>query len=209
MAAITAPMSIENVKDAILQLLRGVNREGMENLIQFLLKSDFFTAPASTKFHLACEGGLARHSLNVYYRLISIITSEKDMYGLDEVTFQRYMESAPIIALLHDICKTGFYKPSTRNVKNEETGKWEKVPCYTIENQLPYGHGEKSVYMLSGFISLTREEALAIRWHMGGFDDAVRGGSFDLTAVYNNYPIAVMLHTADVMASYLDEAAEK
>lgn len=205
MAAITAPMSNENIKDAILQLLRGVNREGMENLIQFLLKSDFFTAPASTKFHLACEGGLARHSLNVYYRLISIITSEKDMYGLDEATFQRYMESAPIIALLHDICKTGFYKPSTRNVKNEDTGKWEKVSCYVIDNQLPYGHGEKSVYMLSGFISLTREEALAIRWHMGGFDDAVRGGSFDLTAVYNNYPIAVMLNAADNMASYLDE----
>lgn len=202
--SLTKNMTNDQVKDTVLQLLRGVNRDGIENLIAYLEKSDFFTAPASTRFHLAEEGGLARHSLNVYFRLLNIVTSQKDTFGgMTEEEFAKLQDSVVLCGLCHDICKTGFYKPGTRNVKNEKTGQWEKVPCYTIENSLPYGHGEKSVYMISGFIKLNRDEALAIRWHMGGFDDAAK--SYDLSTAFSMVPLASMLHAADLLASNLDE----
>lgn len=204
--SLTKNMDNAKVKETIIDILRSVNRDGIEKVIEFLNKSDFFVAPASTRFHLACEGGLARHSLNVYFRLLNLYTAEKDVYGA--VTAEEYataQESIAICGLLHDVCKIGIYKPSTRNVKNEKTGQWEKVPTYTIDNPLPYGHGEKSVYMLSGFIKLTREEAIAIRWHMGGFDDAAK--SYDLTAAFDKYPLAVLLHAADMLASHIDESA--
>lgn len=205
--SLTKNMTNDQVKEAIIQLLRSVARDGMEELIAFLTKSDFFTAPASTRFHLACEGGLARHSLNVYYRLLNLATAQKDVYGaMDEEAFAKLQDSIALAALCHDVCKVGFYKPSTRNVKNPDTGKWETVPCYTVENDLPYGHGEKSVYMLSGFVKLTREEAIAIRWHMGGFDDAAK--SYDLGAAFGKFPLSVMLHAADLLASNLDEITE-
>ena len=81
-------------------------------------------------------------------------------------------ETYAIVALLHDLCKANFYKKGTRNVKNDETGKWEKVPSYSVEDMFPYGHGEKSVFLIERFMKLKVEEAVAIRWHMGGFDDA-------------------------------------
>mgnify|MGYP002667366594 CR=1 FL=1 len=96
-----------------------------------------------------------------------------------------------MVALLHDLCKVGCYKKSFRNVKNDATGQWERVPTFTFDDPLPYGHGEKSVYIVNGFIRLTREEAMAIRWHMGGFDDAARGGNFSISVAYDKYPIAV------------------
>ena len=114
-------------------------------------------------------------------------------------------ESAAIAALFHDLCKVQFYKVSTRNVKNEQTGAWEKVPYYAIEDMFPYGHGEKSVYLAERFMRLRPEEAMAIRWHMGGFDEAVKGGSFALSHAYEKYPLAVKLHLADLEASYLRE----
>ena len=92
-----------------------------------------------------------------------------------------------------------------RNVKNKDTGAWEKVPYYKVEDKLPYGHGEKSVYIIGGFMRLTREEAMAINWHMGGFDDRARGGSFAVSAAFRDYPLAVLTHTADFLATYLDE----
>ena len=90
-------------------------------------------------------------------------------------------------------------------MKNEQTGQWEKQPFYTVNDQLPYGHGEKSVYIISGFMRLSREEAMAIRWHMGGFDDSVKVGSFALSGAFERYPLAVHLHVADLQATYLDE----
>ena len=148
-----------------------IKREGADRLLDYLQNgSDFFTAPASTRYHGAHEGGLLEHSLNVYDCLCDILARPrmKEVYGLSYSD-----ESIAIVSLLHDVCKTNFYKVSTRNQK-DETGRWVQVPYYTIEDTLPYGHGEKSAYIVSGFLRLTREEAFAIRYHMGfsGTEDA-------------------------------------
>lgn len=172
-----------------------VTRTGSKELLSFLEnKSDFFTAPASTRFHLSREGGLLEHSVNV---------AEVMLNFEDEPP-----ESAVLCGLLHDICKTNYYKVSSRNVKNEQTGKWEKQPFYQVEDSFPYGHGEKSVYMIERFFRLSAAEAMAIRWHMGGFDDAVKGGSFAISQAYGKYPLAVKLHIADIAATHLLETAE-
>lgn len=168
-----------------------IHREGADKLLAWLESTDFFTAPASTKYHGAHEGGLCEHSVNVYNRFVC-----------------DNPESRAICGLLHDLCKANFYKTSTRNVKNESTGAWEKQPFYQVDDQLPYGHGEKSVYIISGFMRLTREEAMAIRWHMGGFDDAVKGGNYAISGAFDKFPLAVMLHCADLQATYLDEGKE-
>lgn len=176
-----------------------IKRKGSDELLEYLKKSDFFTAPASTRFHLACEGGLVEHSVNVYLRLKSLLDLE---YG--EKRPEIYSdETVAICGLLHDVCKIGVYAVSYRNVK--ENGVWKEVPFYTTDEQLPYGHGEKSVYIINGFLRLTREEALAINWHMGSFDDRVRGGSHSIAKAYADYPIAVLTHLADLSATYLDE----
>lgn len=171
-----------------------VTREGGERLLAWLSTTDFFTAPASTKYHCACEGGLVQHSINVYKVLREKYFEEGDNE-----------ESFALCALLHDVCKAQFYKVSTRNVKNEATGQWEKVPFYMVEDAFPYGHGEKSVYLIERFVRLKPAEAMAVRWHMGGFDDSVRGGSFALSVAFDRYPLAVKLHLADLEATYLHE----
>lgn len=114
-------------------------------------------------------------------------------------------ESFAICGLLHDVCKAQFYKEGTRNVKNEQTGAWEKKPYYMIEDSFPYGHGEKSVFLIERFLRLKTSEAIAHRWHMGGFDDAARGGSFAISQAYDRYPLAVKLHLADLESTYLRE----
>ena len=180
-----------------------IHREGADALLDYLCRSDFFTAPASAKFHSAYVGGLADHSLNVYHCLVDFLARPrvKEVYG---ITVSE--ESAAIAALLHDVCKVDFYAQSTRNVKNEVTGQWEKKPYYTIEEKLPYGHGEKSVYIVSGFMRLTRAEAMAIRWHMGfsGTEDARTVGQ-----ALSQYPLAFALATADMEATYFLEKEEK
>ena len=173
---------------------QNITRPGADRLLAWLKTTDFFSAPASTRFHGACEGGLVMHSVNVYRAMTEHFYTEAES-----------AESFAICALLHDVCKANFYKVSTRNVKNDETGQWEKVPYYQVEDQLPYGHGEKSVYLIEHFMRLKTAEAVAIRWHMGGFDDAVRGGSFAASDAYNRYPLAVKLHVADLIATYLLE----
>ena len=160
-----------------------VTRPGSEKLLDWLdKKTDFFTAPASTRFHGACEGGLCMHSLNVYHALHDSFFTE----GESE-------ESYAICALLHDLCKANYYKLGTRNVKNEATGQWEKAPFYSVDDLFPYGHGEKSVFLIERFMKLKVEEAVAIRWHMGGFDDAARGGCFAISEAYDKYPLAACL----------------
>lgn len=168
-----------------------IQREGADKLLEWLCKTDFFVAPASTRFHGSEEGGLLKHSLNVY----EMLSSSEFLQDINP-------ESIAITSLLHDLCKVNFYKTEMRNYKNEETGKWEKVPYYTIDDQMPYGHGEKSVYIVSGFIKLTREESMAINWHMGGFDDRVKGGSYALGGAFEKYPLALELHIADMRATY-------
>lgn len=191
---------IEQNKSTFLMLARDdIKRDGIEALLSWLEASDFFTAPASTKFHLSEEGGLCAHSINVYERLVRLCEAE---WGEDG--FNR--ESVAIIGLFHDLCKTNIYKVEMRNVK--ENGEWVQKPYFTVDDSLPYGHGEKSVYMLSGFMKLTREEAMAINWHMGGFDLRVQAGSYDYSKAYNKYPLALMVHLADMQATFLDESTE-
>ncbi|MCQ2432827.1 MAG: HD domain-containing protein [Clostridia bacterium] len=181
-----------------------IHREGSDKLLDYLSSTgcDFFTAPASTRFHGAYEGGLCEHSLNVYDCLCDYLARERmrSVYGLGCSE-----ETAAIVALLHDICKINFYKPSFRNVKDEH-GVWQKVPSYEIEDNLPYGHGEKSVYILSGFLRLTREEAFAIRFHMGF------SGSEEVRLVsdaFEKFPLAFALHTADMEATIFMEKDKK
>ncbi len=180
-----------------------ITRDGADKLLEFLEKSDFFTAPASTRYHGAYEGGLLRHSLNVYECLTEYLSRERvrQKYELNVSE-----ETAAIVTLLHDICKVNFYTISMRNAKNEKTGQWEKVPYYSINDKLPYGHGEKSVYMISGFMRLTREEAMAIRWHMGfsGIEDKNTIGK-----ALEMYPLAFALSVADMEASYFLEGTEE
>ena len=171
-----------------------VQRPGAQNLLEWMQTTDFFTAPASTRFHGACECGLVMHSLNVYRVMTSRYLEESDN-----------PESFAVCALLHDLCKANYYKAGFRNVKNDETGQWERVPTFRVQDAFPYGHGEKSVYLIERFMRLRPAEAMAIRWHMGSFDDAVRGGSFAISEAYDQYPIAVKLHLADLEATYLVE----
>ena len=176
-----------------------IKREGADKLRSYLIDSDFFTAPASTKFHCAYEGGLCDHSVNVYYRLLKNVQNE---YG-DEWEKVFSHETIAICSLLHDLCKIDFYKIDYRNVK--ENGEWIKKPVYIRDEALPYGHGEKSVYIIHSFIRTTREEALAINWHMGGFDSRVRGGDGSISEAFAKFPLLILLHTSDLQATYIDE----
>ncbi len=190
-----------SVKEEFIEVFeKNITRDGNKELLKWLLSSDFFTAPASTKFHSAYEGGLAEHSLKVYNRFLKMIISE---YG-DNYTNVISNESIAIIGLLHDVCKVNCYKVDYRNVK-DENGNWTKQPYYTFDEELPYGHGEKSVYIISSFVKLTREEAIAINWHMGGFDARVRNGGASLSDAYYKFPIAAIFNSADTLSTYLDE----
>ena len=178
-----------------------ITREGADALLDYLLSSgsDFFTAPASARYHSAFEGGLLEHSLNVYECLCDYLDRQriKEKYNLSYSE-----ESIAIVALLHDICKVNLYKTEMRNVKNE-TGEWVKVPYYTYDDRLPYGHGEKSVYIISGFMKLSREEAFAIRYHMGfsGNEDKNNIGK-----ALEMFPLAFALSVADMEATYFLES---
>ena len=183
-------------KERFLEIFhREVTREGSQKLLEWLEGTDFFTAPASTRYHCACASGLVMHSLSVY----DVMMEKHFTQGEDN------RESFALCALLHDLCKAQYYKISTRNVKNEQTGQWEKQPFYSVEDSFPYGHGEKSVFLIERFVRLKPAEATAIRWHMGGFDDAARGGCFAISLAYEKYPLAVKLHLADLESTYLRE----
>ena len=156
-----------------------ISRDGADELLGWIHTTDFFSAPASTKFHCAKEGGLVEHSVKVYE-----VLREKHFEPSDDE------ESFAICALLHDVCKINFYKVSSRNVKNE-----------------PYGHGEKSVFLIERFMRLKPAEAVAIRWHMGGFDDAVKGGGYNspIAFAFDKYPLSVKLFIADLESTYIRE----
>ncbi len=179
-----------------------IKRAGCDKMLEYLTKNDFFTAPASTRFHLAEEGGLCAHSVNVYKRLLALVQQE---YG-DNYAETYSDETIAIVGLLHDVCKVNFYTVDYRNVK--ENGEWVKKPFYKVEEKFPYGHGEKSVFIIGQYMRLTVEEAVAINWHMGGFDDRVRGGSFSVSEAFGKYKLSILVHLADMSASYLDEERE-
>ncbi len=193
-------MDIEKIKQEYLEIFYdNIDRDGAEEILNYLEKTDFFTAPASSRFHSNFEGGLCLHHIIVYKRFLSLVQKE---FGENwEKTISA--ESVAIIALLHDICKTNFYIVETRNVKVD--GQWIQKPFYKADDPLPYGHGEKSVYMISGFMKLSREEAMAINWHMGAFDPRAKENPYVLRNVFCKFPIAFLFHVADYMATYLDE----
>jgi hypothetical protein len=177
-----------------------IKRDGADAFLEWLSgdKSDFFTAPASTRYHNNCPGGLVSHSLNVYDCLCDYMSRESIKKAIG---YEISDESIAIAALLHDVCKVNFYKESTRNVK-DETGTWIKVPYYEIDDKLPYGHGEKSVYVIGGFMRLTREEAFAIRYHMGF---SSKEEARDVSAAFSMFPLAFALSVADQEATFLIE----
>lgn len=188
-------------KERFLQIYsENIHRDGTDKLLDFLVNhSDFFTAPASTRYHNSFEGGLLAHSLNVYDCLKAYLDRDRvrDTYKLAPSD-----ETIAIVSLLHDICKVNLYRISYRNAKNEQTGQWEKVPFYSTDDTLPYGHGEKSVYMISGFMRLSREEAMAIRWHMG-FSDTDQKNL--VSNAFQRFPLALALSTADMESTYFLE----
>ncbi|MDR3258377.1 MAG: hypothetical protein LBT51_02020 [Fusobacteriaceae bacterium] len=174
-----------------------IKREGADKLLEYLCSShsDFFTSPSSARFHGSFPGGLVEHSLNVYECLNDYLLrpTTKDKYKMNYS-----QESIAITSLLHDVCKINCYKESSRNVK-DEFGVWQKVPYYEFDDPIPYGHGEKSVYIISGYMKLKREEAFAIRYHMGfsGIEDKKSIGT-----AFKQYPLAFALSVADMEATY-------
>lgn len=192
-------MPAENqLKETFITLCRdNIKRDGLDSLLDWMEReSDFYEAPASTRFHGNYQYGLVEHSLNVYNALLELTKQFQLNVSIETLT---------IASLFHDLCKANYYVLGTRNVKDEETGVWRKEPFYKSEDQYPIGHGEKSVILLMKHMRLTDDEIYAIRWHMGGFDNAVKGGDYASGKAYEICPLAVLLHVADMVASYLME----
>lgn len=206
----------ENIK-RFEELFSGVKRSGAERVLNYIRQSDFYTAPASTKYHLSVKGGLLQHSLDVYDALQA--EKKNPIWGkaLEKVS----EETLLIVSLLHDFCKTYYYAEGTKNqktydsevvaaadrksVKKDNMGEfvWETVPCYTVENKYPLGHGSKSVIFIMKMMPLTMEEITAIYWHMGAYCD--QGQWNELREAYKKYPLALALHHADMVATYIME----
>ena len=190
-----------NVKEKFIEIYKSnIHRSGADKLLEYLESpsSDFFTAPASARYHGAYSGGLAEHSINVYECLADYMKRSRvnELYKLSASD-----ETIAICALLHDLCKINCYKSGFRNVK-DDNGVWNKVPTFEFNDTLPYGHGEKSVYIITGFMRLTRDEAFAIRYHMGfsGNEDSRNVGN-----AFEMFPLAFALSTADMEATYFLE----
>ena len=183
-----------------------IKRDGAASMLYWLdSKTDFFKAPASRKHHLAQPGGLVIHSLNVYKRLLEI--TARDVFGGTDgaLLAEDVVETVAILGLLHDVCKADVYHQETKRRKNPDTGKWEDCMGYTFRDPFPLGHGEKSLYLITRHMALTEEEAMAIRWHMGAYDYAVKGGSRSMTEAMNLTTWVWRLQEADMCAAWIDE----
>lgn len=188
----------QKLKDQFITLCRSeIHRNGIEELLLYLEQTDFYTAPASTRFHGNYSGGLVEHSLNVYKAAKQLANQHQEL--------NISAESIAIAALFHDLCKANLYVLSTKNVKDDTTGIWRKEPFYKTDDKYPLGHGEKSVIILMKYMQLTDDEIYAIRFHMGGFDSAVKGGDGSMSKAFEICPFAVLLHLADMTATYLME----
>ncbi len=191
------------MEEEIKTLLRETGVPNIDEIINYLSNSDFFIAPASTKFHDCHPRGLMEHSLNVYKILKLKVDFYNEMHPKNKISHRATVLSS----ILHDVCKIDYYKLEYRNVKDETThGMWEKRPYYTIEDDFPYGHGEKSVYIINKYITLTDEEAFAIRWHMG-FSENKDNYKF-LSGTFAKYPLAILLHEADLEATYFTNTTD-
>lgn len=194
-------MGYEENKQKFEYLMGRVQRDGIDRLMDFIKKSDFYTAPASTKYHGSFEGGLLEHSINVYENLFRK-QAESSLW--QEVLKDIPDESIVVVGLLHDICKTYYYTIEMRNKKID--GKWEQVPFYTVDDKIPYGHGEKSVMMIEEYIKLKPAERYAIRWHMGPYSGTQDWQTF--AGAMKKYPLCLALFEADMKATYITEKGE-
>ncbi len=190
---------MNTTKQNITRMLRNTGRNGIVALIEYLEDgTDFFDAPASTKHHCAHVGGLAEHSMNVYEMLETLDDRFAIYSPPDQIT---------ITALLHDVCKTNYYvqEPAWRK---DDRGAWESYIRWGVNDNLPLGHGEKSLYIISKFVQLSDAEAAAIRWHMGAWTEGVTSG-YSIGKAYNaavdKYPLVTLLATADNLATHLIE----
>lgn len=189
-------------KEKFLALLQQVKREGINDLIDWLEKSDFFVSPASTIYHGCYEGGLVEHCLNVYSSLMVDVEVHQQ---LEDIKFPEVdKESLIIVSLLHDLCKVNTYKKDFRNVKNDK-GIWEKVPCYKRDPLFCMGHGAKSVFIIQQFMKLKPDEANAIFWHMGAYDTSLYMTLNELGNSYRDNWLAFALHRADMHSTYIYE----
>ena len=197
---------MENLKQQFIQKLLDTGREGMENVIRHLERLGFFVAPASTKFHLSIKGGLMQHSWNVCQT--ALMLREQMIQMKPELAEKLPLDSVVIAALLHDVCKSNIYKDTILNRKNEQ-GIWEKVPGFDVDySGLPLGHGEKSVIMLLTLgLKLTRDEMLAIRWHMTAWELAFHSAEQkgNLQKAREIAPLCTIVQAADGLASSLLE----
>lgn len=171
-----------------------IKRPGAADLLQWMDANGFFEAPASKRHHGAEPGGLAQHSINVCRRLIQMNAEEERR----QQSLNYDLETLAICGLLHDLCKIDAYR---------KVG-FEGINEYQLTRNFPAGHGEKSVILILQFMHLTKEEILAIRWHMGQYDFYARGGGYDLDNAFRQSKLAVMLHLADMMATHFDEREE-
>ncbi len=190
------PATIAELKKEFEDALMASERQGVDDLLIWLdTETDFFSAPASTQHHGAYVGGLLAHSVKVYKVTQNFLKNISDVPP----------GSIAIVALLHDLCKCNFYVRRVKNVKVPGEKRWEEEESFGIEDTLPLGHGEKSVFLAMNHIRLTEAEALAIRWHMGGFDDAARSyvGGMTQAQAFRKYPLAVALAIADMYVAYL------
>lgn len=207
-----AELNIQELIEKFEQLLTSVNREGIDKLLAYIRKSDFYRAPASTRFHSCHDGGLLEHSLNLYECLLS----KKQNPIWAEVLREIDDESLILVALLHDLCKSYLYVPEFKNkkvysdtgTKKDEGGRfdWQAVKGYSTDDKIPYGHGEKSVMMIEEFIKLKPIERYAIRWHMGFTEPKEYWNT--LTTAIKKYPVILAVHQADMEATYLLEEEE-
>lgn len=196
-------------KDRFISLVSSIDRPGIDKLLEFLEKSDFYNAPASTRFHCSIPEGLLIHSLNVYDMFERKCETEPFKTALSDLS----EDSKKIIALFHDICKTYMYEIDYKNkkiysdngTKKDEKGRfdWQAVQFYTVNDRVPYGHGEKSVMMLENYITLLPIERYAIRWHMG-FTEPKESWNTLGTAI-EKYPVILAIHESDLEATYLLE----
>lgn len=171
-----------------------IKRDGADKLFQWLESTDFFTAPASTRFHGDHAGGLCEHSVHVFEELVRLLKAYPEVKVSGE--------TAAIVSLLHDLCKIGCYKTELRNKK--VNGVWVQVPTYVFEEDFCYGgHGSKSVFLAQKYINLTNEEAVAINCHMGFADR--NPGDYSLGGAYEHYPLGWLLHVADESATFIRE----
>ena len=196
---------VENKKQFLKLYNKYITRTGAKDLLLWIEGTDFFEAPASSMYHLNEAGGLCQHSLNVYNRLNKIL---RDEYGEKYAEQFHGMETIAIVSLLHDLCKANFYVEEMRNVKID--GKWEQVPYYKVKEDFHFGHGAKSVYIIQNFMPLDLDEASAIRYHMGGME--YPNANFiepNITDVYNDFPLALFTHMADLQSAYIDEKVTK